>query len=99
MTRTKEPKIGSTDVPEYKSPLPRIVRSLRKGYDNLRKKVDEHSKTIMELRGKLRDTQKSREDWKIKTQKALSELDSLQKKNAELESHLSKKKSPKSIKN
>ena len=39
MTRTKEPPIGSTQIPEYKSPPSRILRSLRKGYDNLREKM------------------------------------------------------------
>ncbi len=96
MTRIKEPKIGSSEVPQYQSPLPRIVRSLRKAYDNVREKVDTHSKTIMDLRGKLRDTQKSREEWKNRTKEAQTELDALKKKNTELE--LSVKKKPLKLK-
>jgi exoribonuclease R len=81
MTRIKEPVVGSTEIPDYKSPASRIVRSLRKGYDNLRKKLHERSATILDLREKLRDTQKSREEWRIRAKEA--EL-SLKKNNTEL---------------
>ena len=64
MTRIKEPEPGSTEIPKYKSPPSRIVRSLRKGYDNVRKKVKDKANDLQDLRGKLRDTQKSRDTWK-----------------------------------
>jgi hypothetical protein len=86
MTRIKEPKIGITEVPEYKSPLKRIVKSLRKGYDNVREKVAKHSDTIQDLRGQLRDTQKSR------AKEAEAELAAFNKKNANRELQDVKKK-------
>ncbi|MBA3721151.1 MAG: hypothetical protein H0W88_01960 [Parachlamydiaceae bacterium] len=98
MTRIKEPEIGSTQMPEYKSPLTRIVRSLRQGYDNCRQKVAEYSDTILDLRGKLRDTQKSRDEWKTRTKETEAELKFLKKKHAELESKTAKKKAQKSTK-
>ena len=70
MTRIKEPKIGTTEIPDYKSPAPRILRSLRKGYDNLREKLYERSVIIQSLREKLRDTQKSRDEWKMRAKQA-----------------------------
>lgn len=70
MTRVKEPVLGTTEVPEYKSPPSRIIRSLRTAYDNSRKKMDDKSKTIMGLRGSLRDVEQSRQSWKEKTKAA-----------------------------
>jgi predicted nucleic acid-binding Zn-ribbon protein len=92
MTRIKEPKIGITEVPEYKSPLKRIVKSLRKGYDNVREKVAKHSDTIQDLRGQLRDTQKSRGEWKTRAKEAEAELAAFNKKNANRELQDVKKK-------
>lgn len=79
MTRIKEPKIGTTEIPDYKSPASRIIRSLRKGYDNLREKLHERSATILTLREKLRDTKKSREEWRGRAKQAEIELDSIKK--------------------
>ena len=50
MTRAKEPDIGTTGLPNYKSPASRIVRSLRKGYDNIRAKLAKKSETIVSVK-------------------------------------------------
>lgn len=92
MTRIKEPPIGISVVPNYKSPSSRIVRSLRKGYDNTRKKLSNKSGTIQALQGKLRDTQESREDWKTRAQTAEANLIKLQQEKMKLEETLKKRK-------
>lgn len=92
MTRIKEPKIGTTHMPEYKSPPSRIQRSLRKGYDNLREKAHKLSDTVLSLRGKLRDTQKSREEWKERAKRAEKDLQSFKESNIVLETQLEEKK-------
>jgi hypothetical protein len=74
MTRIKEPLIGTTEIPDYKSPPSRILRSLRQGYDNARSKVADKSQTVKSLQEKLRDTQESRDDWKIRAKAAEFEL-------------------------
>lgn len=79
MTRIKEPPAGTTKVPEYKSPSSRIIRSLRKGYDNVREKLANKSQTVMSLQGKLRDTQESREEWKERAKLAEEKLEELQR--------------------
>jgi hypothetical protein len=92
MTRIKEPPAGTIGAPiEYKSPPSRIIRSLRKAYDNVRKKVKEKSEQIQNLRGKLRDTQESREDWKILAKKAEEKTLELEEKNKELQEELKKR--------
>ncbi len=75
MTRIKEPDpdLDNPEIPDYKSPSSRIVRSLRQAYDNLRKKIKEKSETIQDLREKLRDTQQSRDSWKERMQTAEAE--------------------------
>jgi peptidoglycan hydrolase CwlO-like protein len=78
MTRTKEPPVGTTKLPNYKSPPSRILRSLRTGYDNIRTKVADKSQTIQSLQGKLRDTQESREDWKARARNAEDKVTKLQ---------------------
>jgi len=92
MTRIKEPPIGTTEVPDYKSPPSRIIRSLRKGYDNLREKLSDKSQSVMALQGKLRDTQESRDSWKIRAKAAEAELETLQKEKLELTESLKKRK-------
>lgn len=94
MTRIKEPDPDSNEVPDYKSPPSRIVRSLRKGYDNQRQKNMQKSDTIQDLREKLRDTQQSRDMWKERTKAAETEIEELKKTCTELED---KKKSPEII--
>jgi uncharacterized coiled-coil DUF342 family protein len=84
MTRTKEPPFGTTELPNYKSPPSRILRSLRKGYDNVRNKVADKSQTIQGLQGKLRDTQESRDDWKARAKAAEAKATKLQQENEEL---------------
>lgn len=91
MTRIKEPLIGVSKLPDYKSPRSRIIRSLRKGYDNLRKKISTKSADMHSLQGKLRDTQNSREEWKIKAKKAEEKLTMLEKENQKLQELLKKR--------
>jgi peptidoglycan hydrolase CwlO-like protein len=91
MTRIKEPSIGTTNLPNYKSPPSRIMRSLRKGYDNVRAKVADKSQAIQDLQGKLRDTQVSRENWKARTTAAEAKVAELQEENNKLNERLKKK--------
>lgn len=84
MTRIKEPTIGISEVPDYKSPLSRIVKSLRKAYDNAREKISEKSEQILALQGKLRDTQESRDEWKARTKTAEEEIKKLIRENESL---------------
>lgn len=91
MTRIKEPIIGTNELPKYKSPASRIVRSLRKGYDNLRERSVNKAKTIQALQGKLRDTQESRDDWKARAKVAEAKLEDLEKKNEKLQEDLKKR--------
>jgi len=92
MTRIKEPDFDATGLPKYKSPPSRIVRSLRKGYDNLRAKQAEKSETIQSLREKLRDTRESRETWKERAQASESEAAALKQENEKLKEDIKKKK-------
>lgn len=91
MTRIKEPPIGAEEIPNYKSPPSRIIRSLRKGYDNLREKISEKSETTIALQGKLRDTQNSREEWKTRAKSAESKLIELEEKFEKLQKDLKKR--------
>ena len=91
MTRTKEPPVGTIGLPNYKSPPSRILRSLRKGYDNVRTKVANKSQTIQSLQGKLRDTQESREDWKARAKDAEARATKLQQENEELQEGVKKR--------
>lgn len=91
MSRIKEPTKGESEVPKYKSPNSRIVRSLRKGYDNLREKVIEKSKTIRSLQGKVRDTQESRDHWKLLVDEAQAQIEKLLRENEKLKEDSKKK--------
>jgi len=91
MTRIKEPPIGSSELPEYKSPPSRIVRSLRKGYDNVREKLAGKSDTILSLQGKLRDTRESRDDWKSRAKAAEAKLLEFEGKYEKLQEGLKKR--------
>lgn len=84
MSRTNEPAIGTTSVPNYKSPPSRILRSLRKGYDNLREKVAQKSQIIQKLQGQLRDVQESRDSWKKQAKESKYLVKELQEKNEKL---------------
>lgn len=88
MTRTKEPEIGSNQIPDYKSPPSRIIRSLRTAYDHLRGKVEEKSTQLDGARGKLRDVTRSRDEWKKEAKDARAELKKLQSKQLVLETEL-----------
>ena len=91
MTRAKEPDIGTTGLPNYKSPASRIVRSLRKGYDNIRAKLAKKSETIQSLREKLRDIQNSRDTWREKAKTSESEAAKLKQENEKLKEDIKKK--------
>ena len=91
MTRIKEPEIGAKELPEYKSPPSRILRSLRDGYDNLREKVAKKSEIVLSLQGKLRDTQESREDWKARAQAAEARSRELEAENKKLQEEQKKR--------
>lgn len=91
MTRIKEPDIGTSQLPNYKSPPSRILRSLRKGYDNVRNKIAIKSEQMQSLQGKLRDTKESREDWKARAKSAEAKVIELEKTNNELEKQLKKR--------
>lgn len=92
MTRIQEPDPDlNNDVPDYKSPLSRIVKSLRQGYDNQRSKNKKKSETIQALREKMRDVQESRDMWKDHIKAKEAEIEELKKQNEELKNDLKKK--------
>lgn len=92
MTRIQEPDPDlNNEVPDYKSPPERIIRSLRKGYDNLRGKIKKKSETIQELREKMRDVQQSRDMWKDRTKAKEAEIEELKRQNEELNNKFKKK--------
>lgn len=90
MTRVKEPPVGTSDLPDYKSHPSRILRSLRQGYDHLREKVSKKSEMVIGLQGKLRDTQESRDNWKQRARIAESEIERLKLENEKLKEDLKK---------
>ncbi len=90
MTRIKEPEINSDQIPDYKSPPSRIIRSLLAAYDNLRGKVEEKSSEIHAYQGKLRDVTNSREKWKTEAKTAQNELKKVLIKQAALEAEFEK---------
>jgi chromosome segregation ATPase len=99
MTRTKEVKPGSDEMPDYKSPAARLVHSLRKGYDNLRLKLKDSRNKIKYYQIKTRDLENSRNQHKkdLKTlETKFKELEKqyakLNKENEHLENHLKKTK-------
>lgn len=67
MTRIKEVDPNSGDMPDYKSHPSRIVHSLRKGYDNVRGKLQEARTKIKYYQIKTRDLEKSRNHYKEET--------------------------------
>jgi chromosome segregation ATPase len=92
MTRIKEPdpNLDDSQIPDYKSPPHRIIKSLRQAYDNLRRKIKEKSDTIQDLREKLRDTQQSRDTWKERMKVTETEVEELKKENEKLENEVKK---------
>jgi len=90
MTRIKEPDVGALIVPDYKSPPSRIIRSLRKAYDNLRGKLTEKAHVIQGLKGKLRDTQDSRDHWKTLVKAAEAKIAQQEEENQKLREDLKK---------
>lgn len=91
MTRIQEPPVGTTEIPDYKSPPSRILRSLRKGYDNARAKIADKSEIIQSLQGKLRDTQESRDDWKARAKGAEARAAKFEQENEELQESVKKR--------
>jgi uncharacterized coiled-coil DUF342 family protein len=88
MPRIKEPEIGSDDIPDYKSPASRIIRSLRTAYNNIREKIADKSSQLDSARGKLRDVTHSRDEWKKEAKDLRIELKQLQTKQLNTESEL-----------
>ncbi len=91
MTRIKEPDSNASELPDYKSPPSRIIRSLRKAYDNVREKSEKKAQSIQGLTGKLRDTQESRDHWKALAKSAEVKISQQEKENQELREALKKK--------
>jgi len=91
MPRLKESLIGTTELPNYKSPSSRIIRSLRMAYDNGRKKLAEKSKQIISLQGKLRDIENSRKEWKARAGDINAKLAKLEQENKVLKENLKKR--------
>ncbi len=97
MTRAKETPPGSGQMPDYKSPPSRLVHSLRKGYDNLRVRLEEKSETINDLRCKTRDLEESRKLWRedakakaIDLKQSQKALEDAKKRVEELEAQIKK---------
>ncbi|MBA3604272.1 MAG: hypothetical protein H0W50_11705 [Parachlamydiaceae bacterium] len=88
MPRITEPELGSNDIPDYKSPPSRIIRSLRLAYDNLREKIATKSSQLDAARGKLRDVTHSRDEWKKEAKDLSVELQKLKSKQLTIETEL-----------
>lgn len=88
MTRIKEVDPSSGEMPDYKSPANRIVHSLRKGYDNLRSKLNEARKTIKYYQIKTRDLEKSRETYKKEKSDLKIRISQIEKENEQLKKKL-----------
>lgn len=88
MTRTKEVDPNSGEMPDYKSPANRIVHSLRKGYDNLRSKLNDARKTIKYYQIKTRDLEKSREAYKKEKLDLKEQMSQLENENEQLKKKL-----------
>ena len=84
MTRTREVKPGSGEMPNYKSPDNRLVHSLRKGYDNLRVKLEEIREQIKYYQIKTRDLTTSRDKHKQESKALETKIKQLEKENARL---------------
>ena len=91
MSRIKEPTLGTTEIPNYKSPNSRIIRSLRTAYDKQREKNGKKAEQIVSLKGKIRDIDQSRYDWKEKALTSQEELLKLQQENEHLKTELKKR--------
>ena len=73
MSRIKEQTLGTTEMPNYKSPNSRIIRSLRTAYDKQREKNGKKAEQIVSLKGKIRDIE-SNYAWKEKVLTSQKEL-------------------------
>lgn len=89
MTRVKEVPLESREIPKYKSYPSRVIKSLRIGYNNLRRRIAEKAEQIKALKGTVADLRESRDSWKQRTHEAEAKI-------SELESQISgvKKKTP-----
>jgi predicted nuclease with TOPRIM domain len=88
MTRIKEVDPNSGETPDYKSPLNRIVHSLRKGYDNVRGKLQDAREQIKYYQIKTRDLEKSRAHHKDEAVKLRKKISQLEKESEQLKKHL-----------
>ena len=88
MTRIVEPDPFKSELPDYKSPSSRIVKSLRKAYDNARVRIVKKSDQILALQGKIRDVENSRNKWKERFANTEAELLRLKKENELLKKNL-----------
>lgn len=90
MTRAKETPPGSGQLPQYKSHPSRINISLRKAYDNQRLRLKAKSEQVNNLRGKTRDLEVSRNQWKSKAKEKEEELRSSQVDFVKAKEHIKK---------
>jgi FtsZ-binding cell division protein ZapB len=84
MTRTKEVDPNSDEIPDYKSPANRLVHSLRKGYNNLRSKLQTTRERIKYYQIKTRDLEKSRTLYKKEAIDLQEKISKLEKENEKL---------------
>lgn len=84
MTRVKEVDPDSGEMPDYKSPANRLVHSLRKGYDNLRGKLQKTRDNIKYYQIKTRDLEKSRTAYKQEALDLKKTINELEKENRKL---------------
>ncbi len=84
MTRIKEQDPNSGVMPDYKSPLNRIVHSLRQGYDNVRRKLQDAREQIKYFQIKSRDLEKSRTRYKDEVIVLKEKISRLEKENEKL---------------
>ena len=79
MTRIKEVEPNSGEMPNYKSPLNRLVHSLRDAYDNARGKIKKLRQEIKYYQIKTRDLEKSRKNYKEETTCLKLKIDQIEK--------------------
>lgn len=88
MTRVKEVEPGSDEIPDYKSNPARLVHSLRKGFNNLREKLKISRQKIKYYQIKVRDLEKSRDDWKNDFQTLKASSSCVKNENNKLKKHV-----------
>ncbi len=91
ITRAKEVKPESRQMPNYKSPATRLVHSLRKGYDNLRGKLQALRNKIKYYQIRERDLENSRACYKEKVVSLKEQVRQLNEENEKLKKQAKKK--------